>query len=125
MIYDNIAEVVVGVTAQDTGAEVTLGTIRLGGKPVARGIYSADNPPPGFKWGEFAKKAIRYDGFGITVLYVGDERTGVRARAEKIVAADKRQLEEQAKVRDAMVKGKYVKPKDKPKEKFKAVTPNE
>jgi len=132
MTYENIAEVVVGVTAR---GDATPGTIRFGGKPIARGVYSASNVPPGFKWNEFARKAIQHDGFGLTVLYVGDERinAAVRSAAEKMVAADKRQLDEQAKVRDAMVGGRHVaehdtfqgEDKGKVKGKTSEVTPNE
>ena len=122
MAYENIAEIFVGVTSK---GDATPGTIRFGGKPIGRGIYSASNVPPGFKWDEFAKKAIQHDGFGVTVLYVGDERTGLRAKAEKMVAADKRQLEEQARVRDAMVGGRHVHDTSKGKGKTPEVTPNE
>ena len=124
MAYENIAEVVVGVTAR---GDATPGTIRFGGKPIARGIYSASNVPPGFKWDEFARKAIQHDGFGVTVLYVGDERANatIRSAAEKMAAADERQLEEQAKVRDAMVSGRHVKDTSKGKGKTLEVTPDE
>ena len=129
MAYKNIAEVVVGVTAR---GDATPGTIRFGGKPIARGIYSESNVPPGFVWYKgdgtgFAEKSVQHDGFGLTVLYVGDERANatIRSAAEKMAAADKRQLEEQAKVRDAMVDGRHVKDTSKGKGKTLEVTPDE
>ena len=93
-----VKEVYIGVVPRpgDSG-EIVPGRIIFNGKPINKGIYDADNVPPGFTWLEFEGKAKQYDGHGLTVIYEGQEMPIVKGVIDKSIAADDKLLRDRTK----------------------------
>lgn len=111
-----VKEVLVGVIpGKDGNGEIVGRPIMFAGPNpfIPKGIYTPDNPPPGWPWETFLEKAIRHNGHGVYVVYKGDKPSPFHAVLNESLAADKKTMAEQERIRKAMVGGRPREPEPK------------
>ena len=120
-MYEDIKEVYVGVVlGKDKKGEITPTSIYLRGRPVPKGIYTPDNPPPGWAWSKFVAKALQRDGRGIFVIREGAEQPALRKAMDDFQRQQDKDAEKQAKVlADREAAAKRPEPSKEPKAEVK------
>lgn len=75
-MHEDLKEIHVSVrTSKDKEGNPSAAAIYLDGKPVAKGIYTPDTPPPGRRWNKFVVSALRAEGHGIAIIREGDKKS--------------------------------------------------
>lgn len=98
-----VKEVYVGVIPKDDGTgKIIPQTIMFAGGQnpfIAKGIYTEAEPPPGWSWPDFVKKAQQHDGHGVAVIYEGAAKPKLRKVMDDEAQRAEKQRAEQEKVR--------------------------